>query len=224
MAQDTVTGIGSIVATFHLQMPHTTQNGLCSPAPKAILARCDETQYSRRATTECPASRRCIKSTMLPSITAASLMRWLSLLCLLQLALGFVDFGTITQPFGLEPTITAPRPHQLPDDVWMRYAPFQSHITAVAPSVRPLSNGSYATSWSMHFHLEPTRTVTHPGLRRRGVLAPRGILPPITNCRQCDINGNPVSNSNSTDSGSPSCSVVNYEVRLAACPSDDEQH
>lgn len=146
-------------------------------------------------------------------------MRWLSVLCLLQPALGFADFGTITQPFGLEPTITVPRPHQLPDDVWMRYAPFQSHITAVAPSVRSLSNGSYATSWSMHFHVEPTRTVAHPGLRRRGVLAPRGILPPITNCRQCDINGNPVSNSNSTDSGSPSCSVVDYEVRLARFPS-----
>ncbi len=144
---------------------------------------------------------------------APSLTRWLSIACLLQSALGFVDFGTITQPFELVPTLTVPRPHQLPDDVWMRYAPFQSHVTAVAPSVRLLSNGSYATSWSMHFHKEPTRTIEHPGLRRRGVLAPRGILPPISTCRPCDRNGNPLPNGNSTESGSPTCSVTDYEVR-----------
>lgn len=162
-----------------------------------------------------PVSRRSVRSTMMPPMTAPSLVRWLSVLCLLQSALGFVDFGTITQPFGLQATIAIPRPHQLPDDVWMRYAPFKSHITAVAPSVTPLSNGSFATSWSMHFHFEPTRTIAHPRLRPRGVLAPRGILPPIAACRQCDINGNPVSNSNSSDSGTPTCSIVDYEVRLA---------
>ncbi|KAK5944227.1 hypothetical protein PMZ80_003508 [Knufia obscura] len=143
---------------------------------------------------------------MVPSLT-----QWLSIACLLQTAFSYVDFGTITQPVAFEPTFTVPRPHQLPDDVWMRYAPFQSHIRAVAPSVRQLGNGSFATSWSMHFHFEPTRTIAHSGLRRRGVLAPRGVLPPIPTCRQCDLSGNPLPGSNSTDAGSPTCTVTDYE-------------
>lgn len=145
---------------------------------------------------------------MVPSLT-----QWLSIACLLPTAFSYVDFGTITQPVAFEPTFTVPRPHQLPDDVWMRYAPFQSHIRAVAPSVRQLGNGSFATSWSMHFHFEPTRTIAHSGLRRRGVLAPRGVLPPIPTCRQCDLSGNPLPGSNSTDAGSPTCTVTDYEVR-----------
>ena len=128
--------------------------------------------------------------------------------------LAFVDFGTITQPFVFQPTFTIPRPHQLPDDVWMRYGEYSSQITAIAPSVRMLSNGSHATSWSLHFQEHrPTRTVQHQDLRRRGVLR-RGVLPPIPTCRQCDRNGNTIGGDNSTNSGdgSPTCSVANYNV------------
>ena len=159
------------------------------------------------------------KMVIVPTNTMVPLLlQWLWVTCLLHSASGFVDFGTITQPCNFEPTFTAPRPHQLPNDVWMRYAPFQSHLTAIAPSVRLLGNGSFATSWSMHSHSEPTRTIEHVGLKRRGVLAPRGILPPIPTCRQCDRNGNSLSNGNSTDDGSPTCSVTEYDVSFHAHP------
>jgi len=159
------------------------------------------------------------KIVVVPTTTMAPfLLQWLSVTCLLRSASGFVDFGTITQPCNFEQTFTIPRPHQLPNDVWMRYAPFQSHLTAVAPSMRLLGNGSFATSWSTHLHLEPTRTTEHLGLKRRGVLAPPGILPPIPTCRQCDRNGNPLSNGNTTDDGSPTCSITEYDVCLQANP------
>lgn len=127
----------------------------------------------------------------------------------------FVDFGTITQPLQFAPTFTVavPRPYQLPDDVWMRYGEYYSQITAVAPSVYVLPNGSHATSWSLHSHLQPTKTVEdHGGLRRRGVFSGD---PPSPSCRQCDQSGNPIgngNNSNSSNSGSPICSQVNYNV------------
>lgn len=129
----------------------------------------------------------------------------------------FVDFGTITQPFLFEPTFTVPRPHQLPDDVWMRYETYHSHLTAVAPSVKLLRNGSLSTSWSIHsqHQLVPTRTLEHHDLRKRGVFSGD---PAVPTCRQCDSSGNPINNSNSTntDSGSPSCSVVNYDVSICS--------
>lgn len=129
--------------------------------------------------------------------------------------IAYVDFGTITQPLLLGPTLTVavPRPHQLPDDVWMRYGSYYSQITAVAPSIHMLANGSHATSWSLHLHLEPTRTAAYHGdLRRRGVFSGD---PPIPTCRQCDKNGNPINNgngNNGTGSGTPTCSQVNYNV------------
>lgn len=131
----------------------------------------------------------------------------------------YVDFGTITQPLLFEPmlTVSVPRPHQLPDDVWMRYGSYYSQLTAVAPSIHMLANGSQATSWSLHSHLEPTRTVErHGDLRRRGVFSGD---PPIPTCRQCDKNGNPIDNGdskNGTGSGSPACSQVNYNVSIVA--------
>lgn len=136
---------------------------------------------------------------------------------LLHSAFCYVDFGTSTLPILFEPkyTVSVPRPHQLPDDVWMRYDDYHSHITAVAPSVKLLYNGSFSTSWSLHFHKQPTTTVVvgHQDLRRRGVFSGD---PPVPTCRLCDANGNPTnssSNGNGTDSGSPTCTVANYSVR-----------
>lgn len=159
---------------------------------------------------------KCSSSTTSTGDMGVELRQTLLLAFCITSALAYVDFGTITHPSLFEPTFRVPRPHQLPDDVWMRYETFHSHLTAVAPSVRLLRNGSLSTSWSIHsqHQLLPTRTIGHYDLRKRGVFSGD---PPIPTCRQCDRNGNPVDNSNSTnsDSGSPSCSIQNYDVSNA---------
>lgn len=127
---------------------------------------------------------------------------------------GYADFGTVTAPCNFEPVLAVPRPKFIPDDVYMRYEPYSSSITAVAPSLRFGRNGTHETSWSLHFLQQPTRTIqaVDRGLRRRGVFSGDS---PVPTCRPCDKNGNPVddgSKNNSTN-GVPNCSITNYDVR-----------
>lgn len=138
---------------------------------------------------------------------------WLFIVSLVQIAQGYAEFGTVTAPCNFEPVFAVPRPKFVPEDAYMRYEPYSSSITAVAPSLRLGRNGTQETSWSLHFVQPPTRTTQtiDRGLRRRGVFS--GDLPTAT-CRQCDSNGNPLDGStNSTNTnGSPTCSVTDYEV------------
>lgn len=142
---------------------------------------------------------------------------WLAIFASSQLVQGYVDFGTITAPCNFEPIFTAPPPKFVPEDVYMRYEPYASSISAIAPSLRRGRNGTHETSWSFHFVVQPTRTIrtADQDLRRRGVFSGD---PPIAICRPCDKDGNPINNgssgrNNSTD-GSPKCSITNYDVSL----------
>lgn len=138
---------------------------------------------------------------------------WLPAIYLIQIANGYADFGTMTVPCNFEPSFAVPRPKFVPEDEYIRYEPYSSSITAVAPSLRIGGNGTQETSWSLHFVQPPTRTTQtrDRGLQRRGVFS--GDPPPAT-CRQCDKNGNSInSGTNSTaTNGAPSCSVTNYDV------------
>lgn len=149
-----------------------------------------------------------VQSTATSSM-AQSLAFWLTLIGFLTPAFSYVDFGTVTRPCAFEPAFNVPRPPQLPDDVWMRYAPYSSHLMAIAPSVRLLSNGSQSISLSLHSQAKPTRTLEHPGLRRRGVFS--GDLG-IPTCRPCDGNNNPINSGNGTGGSSPTCSLASYNV------------
>lgn len=142
-----------------------------------------------------------------------SLPLWLSVVSLVQIAHGYAEFGTVTAPCNFEPVFAIPRPKFVPEDAFMRYEPYSSSITAVAPSVRLARNGTHETSWSLHFVQPPTQTTQtiDRGLRRRGVFSGD---PPVATCRPCDKNGYPLdgdSNSTATN-GVPNCSVTNYDV------------
>lgn len=138
---------------------------------------------------------------------------WLSAIYLVQIANGYADFGTMTAPCNFEPVFAVSRPKFVPEDAYIRYEPYSSSITAVAPSLRLGRNRTHETSWSLHFIQPPTRTTQtiDRGLRRHGVFSGD---PPIATCRQCDKNGNTInSGTNSTaTNGGPSCSVTNYDV------------
>lgn len=139
---------------------------------------------------------------------------WLSVVALVQVAHSYAEFGTVTAPCNFEPIYAIPRPKFVPEDVYIRYQPFSSSITAVAPSLRLALNGTHETSWSLHFVQQPTRTtqITDRGLRKRGVFSGD---PPIATCRPCDMNGNPLdggSNNNTASGGVPNCSVTSYDV------------
>lgn len=145
-----------------------------------------------------------------------SIFLWLSTVSLVQIAYGYAEFGTVTAPCNFEPIFAVPRPKFVPEDAYIRYEPYSSSITAVAPSLRPGRNGTHETSWSLHFVQQPTHTTQtiDRGLRRRGVFSGD---PPTATCRQCDKNGIPIdSDSNGTaTNGSPSCSVTNYDVGVS---------
>lgn len=140
---------------------------------------------------------------------------WLAIFTSVQLVHGYAEFGTVTAPCNFEPIFDIPRPKFVPEDVYMRYEPYSSSITAVAPSLRLGVNGTHETSWSLHFVDQPTRTtrtIDHD-LRKRGVFSGDH---PIPTCRHCDINGNPIDNSTdnstNTNNGVPHCSITNYDV------------
>jgi len=138
----------------------------------------------------------------------SSISQLLAIACLLLQAFAYVDFGTVTGPASFVPTFTVARPHQLPDDVYMRYASHYSHITAIAPSITLLGNGTPETFWSMHYHHNPSRTKQGKGLFRRGVFSGDSATATCTPC------GNTGSSSNTTTQGSRSCSVTEYTVSL----------
>lgn len=146
---------------------------------------------------------------------------WLAIFASSQVVQGYADFGTVTAPCNFEAIFTVPRPKFVPEDVYMRYEPYSSSITAVAPSLHRGRNGTHETSWSLHFVDQPTRTVrtADHDLRRRGVFSGD---PPIPTCRPCDRNGNPINNgtsgSNNSTDGSPHCSITNYDVSKTLPP------
>ncbi|ETI20579.1 hypothetical protein G647_08617 [Cladophialophora carrionii CBS 160.54] len=94
----------------------------------------------------------------------------------------YVDFGSLTLPVEplYEPT---PRPNQLPQDYDLRHEILPSMITAVAPQVTLVANGTHETMYSLHYHHYFSKT-----RQGRGVFDKRGVFagdPPIATCTPC---------------------------------------
>ncbi|OCT48492.1 hypothetical protein CLCR_03890 [Cladophialophora carrionii] len=110
----------------------------------------------------------------------------------------YVDFGSLTLPVEplYEPT---PRPNQLPQDYDLRHEILPSMITAVAPQVTLVANGTHETMYSLHYHHYFSKT-----RQGRGVFDKRGVFagdPPIATCTPCGgdaATSAPVSTSTST--------------------------
>lgn len=125
----------------------------------------------------------------------------LAIFLVLKLVAGYVDFGSATLPCNIIPMSVIPQHDQLPGDLHIQYAPYSSHILAIAPSVTIGTNGTFLTSWSLH--TRATKTAEYPGLHKRGPFS--GI--PIPTCQPCDGNGDPIKSSNGA-----TCTPANNKV------------
>ncbi|KAJ9614366.1 hypothetical protein H2200_002502 [Cladophialophora chaetospira] len=117
---------------------------------------------------------------------------------------GYVDFGSLTLPVEpvYEPT---PRPEQLPVDYDLRYQILPSMITAVAPSVTLVGNGTHETLYSLHYH-----HYFHKTRQGRGKFDKRGVFsgdPPVATCTPCGGDSAPTVTSSTS---AVSCTTHHY--------------
>ncbi len=121
----------------------------------------------------------------------------------------YVDFGSLTLPIEplFEPT---PRPEQLPEDIDLRYEILPSMITAVAPSVTLVGNGTHQTMYSLHYHHYFSKT-----RQGKGMFDKRGVFsgdPPVATCNPCGTDGVYTPTAPALTSNSVPCTTHTYHV------------
>ena len=121
----------------------------------------------------------------------------------------YVDFGSLTLP--IEPLFDpTPRPEQLPTGIDLRYEILPSMITAVAPSVTLVGNGTHQTMYSLHYHRYFSKT-----RQGKGMFDKRGVFsgdPPIATCNPCGDDGVYTPVALTTTSNSLPCTTHTYHV------------
>jgi hypothetical protein len=130
-----------------------------------------------------------------------------------SLSHAYIDLGGFYTTPTYIPNIPTPRPHQVRDLEYMSYIPkLPSMITAIAPSITMVDNGTYETLYSVHYHDYFVRSSLGKGVFKRGVFASDS---PITTCTPCG-GAAPTSTAVNTTTTGPtiSCTVHSYYVGL----------